>query len=200
MSIDSPECAAIWSSALLLLGSCLGDYAVFCTRKAHEMSPKFCAALALGDYRATIRCWDESVSRAVHDVDSPNGVVFRALMLAAALLALASAYPQHELHGLPQASESGTPVFFEVLFQAARAVLGPIAILLLIFVPVHRDYYELCDRLKDPRYSQTPADVALVRANSWQMHFHLVGGKKLLSRFCAHYVRNTGLLSRYVTH
>eukprot|EP01052_Picozoa_sp_SAG31_P021201 SAG31_NODE_1627_length_7705_cov_5.310939_6_plen_424_part_00 len=28
----------------------------------------------------------------------------------------------------------------------------------------------------------------------------LASGKKLLSRFCAHYVRNTGLLSRYVTH
>eukprot|EP01052_Picozoa_sp_SAG31_P020976 SAG31_NODE_1600_length_7791_cov_15.201508_4_plen_92_part_00 len=33
--------------------------------------------------------------------------------------------------------------------------------------------------------------------SDWTYNFP---GKKLLSRFCAHYVRNTGLLSRDVTH
>eukprot|EP01052_Picozoa_sp_SAG31_P046679 SAG31_NODE_9022_length_1346_cov_2.893344_1_plen_209_part_00 len=34
----------------------------------------------------------------------------------------------------------------------------------------------------------------------WDLDAILGTGKKLLSRFCAHYQRNTGLLSRYATH
>jgi hypothetical protein len=41
------EQAALWSSVLLLLGSCCGDYAVWCTRKAHEQSPAFSRTLQL---------------------------------------------------------------------------------------------------------------------------------------------------------
>ena len=34
----------------------------------------------------------------------------------------------------------------------------------------------MCDRLRVPTYTETQADLDIARANSWQMHYHLVGG------------------------
>ena len=56
------------------------------------------------------------------------------------------------------------------------ASAGPVAILLLIFVPVHPEYFGLCDRLRDARYRPTAADREVARASSWQTHYHMVGG------------------------
>ena len=50
------------------------------------------------------------------------------------------------------------------------------AILLLIFVPVHPEYFGLCDRLRDAGYRPTAADAEVARASSWQTHCHMVGG------------------------
>ena len=50
------EARAMWSSVQLLLGALIGDYAVWCTRKAHESSLVFSATLALGGIHRLPAC------------------------------------------------------------------------------------------------------------------------------------------------
>ena len=66
--------------------------------------------------------------------------MFKALLLVSALLCLTSSFPKHECYPYRLVYDTGE---FAALFDVVRALLPPCAILVLVFVPVHKEFFAL---------------------------------------------------------
>jgi len=161
---------AIWSSVLLVASSVLGHLAVgVCDQGLKQNIEMAHINTKSADARVLLRQLPESISKTIHQTNSPHGTAFQCLMLMAALLMLASQYPKYDFvhFGLS---------FGEIVLQTTRSLCPVVGILMLIFIPMSHDYILMIERFKEPGYKITKKDKAVIFINKLQEDLHTGAG------------------------